>query len=71
MEDCPKVGVFWSHNGRIRAGTALVKDGEDDGFFINYPFSHYQYWNILQKNYVSDLHGPCIFFGKNQTKNSS
>jgi len=51
MEDCPKVGVFWSHNGRIRAGTALVKDGEDDGFFINYPFSHYQYWNILQKNY--------------------
>ena len=44
-----KVGVFWGYQGKIIAGTTQFKNADDDGYFVNSPYSHVEYWKVVRK----------------------
>ena len=44
-----KVGIFWVYQGQLIAAAVPLQDGIDDGDFINGPFDHLAYWEIVRR----------------------
>ena len=46
-----KVGIFWRYHKQIIDSAILLKDGVDDGFFVNGHYSHVSFWETVRQKY--------------------
>lgn len=45
------VGIFWFYQNQPIIAAVPLTEGADDGLFINGPYDHVDFWDIVQRKY--------------------
>jgi hypothetical protein len=48
-EPMSNVGIFWVYHGQIIVAAVPLHEGLDDGEFINGPYDHLPYWEVVRR----------------------